>query len=104
MAGHTAWAGAFRIKEVRRRSDGRSFPAKRVVRNNALVKTFQALWCEMDRGTIWEQWQRLRSFGVFPTMVVWSGGKSLQAYWVLAEARKDNAFVEPYLIHRPLNG
>ena len=54
----------------------------------------------MDRGTIWEEWQRLRSFGVFPTMVVWGRGKSLQAYWVLAEARKDNTFVEPYLTGR----
>ncbi len=39
----------------------------------------------MDRGTLREQWDRLHSFGVFPTMIVWSGGKSLQAYWVLAE-------------------
>ncbi len=70
---------------LRRRRDGRRFPAKIVVRNNAVVKTFQALWCEMDRGTLREQWQRLRSFGVFPTMIVWSGGKSLHAYWVLAE-------------------
>ena len=69
----------------RRRTDGRRFPASRVVRDNASVMTFQTLWCEMDTGSLDEQWDRLHSFGVFPTMVVWSGAKSLHAYWVLAE-------------------
>ena len=67
------------------RKDGRRFPVNRYHRTNALVETFQALWCELDRGSVREQWDRLRSFGVFPTMIVWSGGKSLHAYWVLAE-------------------
>ncbi len=72
--------------EWKDRKDGRGrFPIDRYHRTNALVETFQALWCEMDRGTVREQWDRLHSFGVFPTMIVWSGGKSLQAYWVLAE-------------------
>ncbi|MFQ5464022.1 MAG: hypothetical protein ACE5E5_15530, partial [Phycisphaerae bacterium] len=69
----------------RQRKDGKRFPTERVERSNAHVETFQALWCEMDRGTVREQWDRLHSFGVTPTMIVWSGGKSLHAYWVLAE-------------------
>ncbi len=67
------------------RNDGGRFPTNRYHRTNAHVETCQALWCEMDRGSVREQWDRLRSFGVFPTMIVWSGGKSLHAYWVLAE-------------------
>ena len=85
-----AFTGASISKQVPRvrrctRKDGRQFPAKRYLRTNALVETFQTLWYEMDRGSVREQWDRVRSFGVFPTMVVWSGGKSLHAYWVLAE-------------------
>ncbi len=74
------------------RKDGRRFPVNRYHRTNALVETFQALWCELDRGSVREQWDRLRSFGVFPTMIVWSGGKSLHAYWVLAESTDRERF------------
>jgi hypothetical protein len=73
--------------EVKRytRKDGGRFPVNRFLRSNALVETFQALWCELDKGSPKEQHDRLRAFGVFPTMIVRSGGKSRHAYWVLAE-------------------
>ena len=57
--------------------------------------TYQALWAELDEESVEEQLERLKVFGVEPTMIVYSGGRSYHAYWVLAQPIDEERFREP---------
>ena len=76
----------------RKRRDGRRFPVQYYSRTNRDIEYRQALWCDIEGDDIDDQFRRLARFALRPTMVVWSGNRSIQAYWVLEQSVTDGTF------------
>ena len=76
----------------RKRRDGRRFPVDFYRRTNADVEYRQALWCDIEGDDAEDQYRRLGSLALRPTMLVWSGHRSLHAYWILKRAVTDRTF------------
>ena len=71
------------MTQWRRRRDGRCFAVDFYRRTNRDIEHRQALWCDIEGDEIDGQFRRLSAMPLRPTMVVWSGHRSLHAYWIL---------------------
>jgi hypothetical protein len=76
----------------RKRRDGRLFPVDYYRRTNRDIEYRQALWCDIEGDDIDDQFRRLSNMPLRPTMAVWSGNRSIQAYWILSRPVTDGAF------------
>ncbi len=80
------------MKRWRKRRDGWLFPVDYYRRTNRDIEYRQALWCDIEGADIDDQLRRLSDMPLRPTMAVWSGNASLQAYWVLEKPVTDGTF------------
>jgi len=80
------------MKRWRKRRDGRLFPVDFYRRTNRDIEYRQALWCDIEGDDVEDQYRRLSDMPLRPTMVVWSGNRSIQAYWILEKPVTDGTF------------